>query len=45
MCDLTTGGRGWGKQGDTRNLLVIMDMFITLFVVMVSQVYAYVQTY
>ena len=28
-----------------RNLLVVMDIFISLFVVMVSLVYAYVQTH
>lgn len=33
------------KQGNSRNLLVMMDMFIILFVVIMSQVYASVQTH
>ena len=33
------------KKKDTRNSLDLMDMFITLLVVMVSQVYAYALTH
>lgn len=32
------------EQGDTWNLFKVTDMFIPLFIVMVSQIYAYVQT-
>ena len=34
-----------GGEGNTRKLLVVMDVFITLIVVTASQVYAYVQTH
>ena len=32
-------------QRDVRKLLEVLDMFITLIVVIIAEVYAYVQTY